>query len=280
MLPFLIICLFSAVSFVYKYFLKIKIDKDIFVYFTSAIIFSVIPIFITISNTPRKFAIAYILLLIIGMMFILCFKNIKKYFLITLIFLISAQTVSIYSISLSKDYKYSYIISGALKKPRHDNTEKHIVELIYNNSKDYNFKNVDLAFLYPGIESDIFTTSLINSLISDKTYITSLPLVFNEYSGKWLVDRINSVHSIFLINPYGSMEISDEYAKKFDANFKKSKFEQDKLYSYLMYLYFSGRINSEFGYKNIECINLKARTKKYEGCLLINTNHVKFNNEN
>ena len=35
-----------------------------------------------------------------------------------------------------------------------------------------------------------------------------------------------------------------------------------------------------FGYKNIECIDLKARTKKYEGCLLINTNHVKSNNEN
>ena len=40
------------------------------------------------------------------------------------------------------------------------------------------------------------------------------------------------------------------------------------------------RSRCEFGYKNIECINLKARTKKYEGCLLINTNHVKFNNEN
>ena len=37
---------------------------------------------------------------------------------------------------------------------------------------------------------------------------------------------------------------------------------------------------NDFGYKNIECINLKARTKKYEGCLLINTNHVKSNNEN
>ena len=47
-----------------------------------------------------------------------------------------------------------------------------------------------------------------------------------------------------------------------------------------MFLYFSEKINTEFGYNNIECINLKARTKNYEGCLLINTNHVKSNNEN
>ena len=280
LLPFLIIFLFSTVSLVNKYFLKIKIDKDIFVYFASAIILPVIPVLITISNTPRKFAVAYIILLIIGIMFILCFKNIKKYFLITLIFLISTQTISVYNVSLSNDYEYSNIISGTLKKPRHDNTEKQIIELIYNNSKDYNFKDVDLAFLYPGIESDIFTASLINSLIVDKTYITSLPLIFNEYSRKWLVNRINSVPAIFLINPYGSMEISDEYAKKFSDDFKKSKFDQDKFYSDLMYLYFSGKINNEFGYKNIECINLKARTKNYEGCLLINTNHVKLNNEN
>jgi len=181
LLPFLIICIFSTVSLINKYFLKIKIDKDIFVYLASAIILPVIPVLITISNTPRKFAVAYIILLIIGIMFILCFKNIKKYFLITLIFLISTQTISVYNVSLSKDYEYSNIISGTLKKPRHDNTEKQIIELIYNNSKDYNFKDVDLAFLYPGIESDIFTASLINSLIIDKTYITSLPLIFNEY---------------------------------------------------------------------------------------------------
>lgn len=280
LLPFIVISVFSLITLISNFFLKIKFDKDILMYLVSAIILPIIPVLITISNTPRKFAIAYILILIIGIIYILCFKNIKKYFLTALVFLIAFQTVSIYSVSLSKNYEYSNFISGALKKPRHDDTEKQIIELIFRNSKNFNFKNVDLAFLYPGIESDIFTTALINSLITDKSYITSLPVIFHDYSREWLTNRINSVHSLFLINPYGSMDISDEYAEKFSKNFNDSKFEQDKLYSDLMFLYFSEKINTEFGYKNIECIDLKARTKKYEGCLLINTNHVKSNNEN
>ena len=280
LLPFIFISVFSLGSLISNFFLKIKIDKGIFIYLISAVVLPIIPVLMTISNTPRKFAIAYILILIIGIIYILCFKDIKKYFLAALVFLITFQTVSVYSISLSKNYEYSYFISGALKKPRHDDTEKQIIELIYRNSKNFNFKNVDLAFLYPGIESDIFTTSLINSLIIEKSYMTTLPVIFHEYSREWLFNRINNTHSIFLINPYGSMDISDEYAEKFSKSFNESKYEQDKFYSDLMFLYFSEKINIQFGYENIECIKLKARTKQYEGCLLINTNHVKSNNEN
>ena len=63
-----------------------------------------------------------------------------------------------------------------------------------------------------------------------------------------------------------------------NLNLKKKKFEQDKFYNDLMYLYFSGKIFNDFNYQNVECINLNTVSKTYEGCLLINSNHVKSNN--
>lgn len=278
LLPFLIIFSFLPISIINNYFKKIKTNNNIFIYCICAIIFPIIPILFTISNTPRKFAAIFIIIIISGIILILCCRNIKKYFIVAIIFLISAQTISIYNVSLSNDFKYSYIISGALKKPSHDNTERQIIDVIYKNSKNYNFENVDLAFLYHSIDSDIFTTNLINGLITNKTYITNIPLIFDNYSRAWLVERINNVHSIFIINPYGSMKLSNKYAELFKSKFEEEKFEQDKFYNDLMYLYFSGKIFNDFNYQNVECINLNTVSKTYEGCLLINSNHVKSNN--
>ena len=76
------------------------------------------------------------------------------------------------------------------------------------------------------------------------------------------------------------MEISSGYADKFSNVSRETDIIQDKLYSDLLYLYFSKKLEDEFNYINAECIKLKTKTKETEGCLLINSNHVKLINEN
>ena len=280
LIPFITIFFFVTMSFIYKFINKLKIEKDILLYLLFATIFPVIPVLFTISSTSRRFALVYILLILAGTLFVSSFKNIRRYFSLMLILLISIQAVSIYSISNSNPIKYSQYISGDFKVPRHDATEKEIIDLIYKNSKEYDFKNIDLAFLYKDIESDIFTASLVNNLIVDKSYETTLPVIFHKYSREWLTERIKEVHGIFIINPEGPMDISDKYADKFRVDSEETDIIQDKLIGDLLYLYFSNKLVTEFNYTNIECITLKTKTKITEGCLLINSNHVKKINEN
>ena len=42
----------------------------------------------------------------------------------------------------------------------------------------------------------------------------------------------------FLINPYGSMEISEKFSKVFKNDFVNARFPQEKLYAELMHFYF------------------------------------------
>ena len=279
-LPFLFVFLFVVFALIYKFINKLKIKWDVILYLLLAIILPVIPVLISISNTSRRFALAYILMILVGILFVSSFNKLKRYFSLMLILLIFLQSVSIFSISKSDPLKYSRLISGDLNAPRHDATEKEIIDLIFKNSKRYDFKNVDLAFLYKDIESDIFTASLVNNLIIDKSYETTLPVIFGKYSRDWLINRIKEVHAIFIINPSGSMEISSGYADKFSNVSRETDIIQDKLYSDLLYLYFSKKLEDEFNYINAECIKLKTKTKETEGCLLINSNHVKLINEN
>ena len=112
---------------------------------------AIIPVLISISNTSRRFALAYILRRLVGILFVSSFNKLKRYFSLMLILLIFLQSVSIFSISKSDPLKYSRLISGDLNAPRHDATEKEIIDLIFKNSKRYDFKNVDLAFLYKDV---------------------------------------------------------------------------------------------------------------------------------
>ena len=154
--------------------------------------------------------------------------------------------------------------------------EPKIIKLIYENSKKYKFKNVELTYLYPDITHDIFTSAMIDALIPTKSYFTKLPVVFENYNTEWLTERIKHSDAMFIINPYGSLDESKLFEEKFFNEIGKSDLAQYKFYSELMYLYFSKKLSKNHGYIVVECMDLPKNNKKQEGCLLINRNLVQI----
>jgi hypothetical protein len=300
-LPYIIFFLLSITALFYKFKNKIKTRKEIFMYLFLPTIFPLILFSISIASTPRRFAIAYILIIMICICYTISIEKIRKLFLTFIIGLIILQSFSIFYTSTStvvdnnwrKNIYFSIgtlitnisinkFISGDLRKPiTNKSMDVKIIELIYKNSKKYNFTNVDLSYLYPGVKEDIFTASLLNSLKANKTYITSLPVILDTYNIEWTEKRIKDVHAIFIVNPYGSMNITEEYHQKFILDKKEAKFPQNKFYSDLMIFYFSNKLSKDFNYKKIECLSmLSIKNEEIEGCLLINTNLVNKINEN
>ncbi len=269
LVPVLFLFVASSFAFISRIKTKDSIDKKVLYLLFYGLIIPVIPVLISISNTPRKFALSYILLIILGFSYSLMARNIRKYLFVPIIFLVTAQTLSIYSVIDSKNFKYSKIISGNFVKPMKHSYEPKIIDLIYKQSLLYNFKNVDLAYMHPKIEIDIFTSSMINGLIPKKSYITTLPVLFKEYEHEWLHKRLQTSDAIFLINPYGSMSISQIYAEKFLEDFKQTNEFQVKFYNDIMYLYFSEKLKNKYNFFISECIDLPNDDVFRQGCLLI-----------
>ena len=84
---------------------------------------------------------------------------------------ISFQSASLINITKLNDNSYSQYVSGNFLKPKKESFETKIIEIINKNSSVYNFKNVDLAFMYPGIDHDIFTANMLSALIPKKRSI-------------------------------------------------------------------------------------------------------------
>ena len=79
-LPFLFVFLFVVFALIYKFINKLKIKWDVILYLLLAIILPVIPVLISISNTSRRFALAYILMILVGILFVSSFNKLKRYF--------------------------------------------------------------------------------------------------------------------------------------------------------------------------------------------------------
>ncbi len=280
LIPFIVTFFSSLIVFIYKIKERITNNSKLYLYLFYGLIIPIIPVMISISNTPRKFQISYILIIIFLIAYSYSINKITKFIVIFYMMTVSFQSASLINITKLNDNSYSQYVSGNFLKPRKESFETKIIEIINRNSSVYNFKNVDLAFMYPGIDHDIFTANMLSALIPKKTFYTSLPVIFEDYKSEWLINRLKKIHAVFLINPYGSMEISEKFSKVFKNDYINARFPQEKLYSELMHFYFSRKLEKSFNYISIECMDFPEKNNaQVVGCLLINRNIVK-NNEN
>lgn len=278
LIPFVVTLISALVVLTHNIKNRIKLNNRLYIYIFYGLIIPIIPVMISISNTPRKFQLSYILIIIFLIAYSYSVKKITKFIVIFYLITISFQSASIYNITKLNKTSYSKYVSGNFLEPRKESFEPKIIEIINRNSRAYNYERVDLAFMYPGIDYDIFTANMQSALIPKKTFYTALPLIFEDYETKWLVNRLKKTHAVFLINPYGSMKISEKFSNFFKNEFKNAKFPQEKLYAELMNFYFSGKLKNVFNYISIECINFpKKNNNEVVGCLLINRNIVKKN---
>ena len=148
------------------------------------------------------------------------------------------------------------------------------------NSLKYDHSRIELSFMYSTLHKqgrlDIFTTNLLLDLAAyKKSYYTSLPIVLDGYSDKMLIKNVLNNDGFFLVNPYGSMSLTQENLKIFHNKLNKSdnlnqpKYPQDFYYENLMLLYFSGKLTNQYNFKKYKCIDLSHRNYVREGCLLI-----------
>lgn len=280
--------IFYLYKIIYK---KPKLNLMHIKYFLISTIIPFLLVFITISNTPRKFAATYIILVIIGVLLLISFKNFKNILYATFSLLIFFQTISIYNISNSNNFmftnynnsgnyngKFTKLISGNnIPIPKSYSIEPKIIDLIENHSKEYNFKNVDLAFFYPGIQVDIFQASLLDSLKTNLSYGASLPLLLDKpYSRKWLLKRLETSDAFFIINPLGLLDLSNKYANIFLKKSQTNNNNQEKFYEELLYFHLSGKLTNDFGFTKVDCLITSVPNKEnekkgimQEGCLLV-----------
>jgi hypothetical protein len=292
-LPIALIYSLFLIFYLYKIiYQNSKINLNQVKYLFISTIIPCVLVFITISNTPRKFAATYIIIMIIGFLLVISFSKFKKILYTIFSLLVFTQAISIYSIANTHDSvnfnnynnadekysKFTKFISGNnIPKPKKYSIEPKIIDLIYDNSKKYNFKNVDLSYFYPGIQVDIFQSSLLNSLKPNLTYISSLPLLLDKpYSRKWLLKRFRTSDAFFIINPLGSLELSDDVANIYLKKSKKNSNNQESFYEELLYFYLSGKLTKDFGFIKVSCIdtsipNIHNENKGIfqEGCLLV-----------
>ena len=303
LLPFIIIFFLTIFSLFYKIYFKIKDDKKIYHYIFLSSIVATIPILITISNTSRKFALTYILFILLGILIITSLKKFNKISKNVFLFLALFQITSISAIisgtnffvfdksektiSLLKKIDGNFngynLVSGAnIMNPINYSFEPRIANLIDEsaNNLKYDHSRIELSFMYSTLHKqgrlDIFTTNLLLNLAAyKKSYYSSLPIVLDGYSDKMLINNILNNDGFFLVNPYGNMSMTQENLaifhnklNKFD-NLNQSKFPQDFYYENLMLLYFSGKLTNQYNFKKYKCIDLSHRNYVREGCLLI-----------
>ncbi len=304
LLPFIIIFFMSLFVLIYKVLYKIKDDKKIYYYVLSSSLVASIPVFITISNTSRKFALTYILLILLGMLIILSIQKLDKisktvFSILSLIQIVSITLIingtsflvfdnSDKSLSLSRKIDgtfsgYNIVSGGNIANPVEFSFEPKIANLIHKSSSELNYNSsaIDLPFMHPDLNKagsiDIFTTNLLTRIKgNNKTYHTYLPIILKNNPKEVLIKRSKESDAMFLINPYGSMEITSRNSKTFDDKIKQSKYPQEIFYANLMYSYFTGKLTNNYNFKKYKCIDLSYKNNKREGCLLIK-NTIKIN---
>ena len=94
--------------------------------------------------------------------------------------------------------------------------------------------------MYPGIDHDIFYSQHAKCFNSKNILYILASNFLKIIKVSWLINRLKKIHAVFLINPYGSMEISEKFSKVFKNDFVNARFPQEKLYAELMHFYFLG----------------------------------------
>ena len=88
---------------------------------------------ISISNTPRKFQISYILIIIFLIAYSYSINKITKFIVIFYMVTISFQSASLINITKLNDNSYSQYVSGNFLKPKKESFETKIIEIINKN---------------------------------------------------------------------------------------------------------------------------------------------------
>ena len=297
LVPFILIFFITIISVLYKLYSKIKFSNKIYYYVFASSVIACIPVLITISNTSRKFALTYILFILFG---ILIFISIKKFYKIANYVFLSLAFIQILSISIiigdsnfmvfdngNKKISifkkldgtvngYNIISGGNILNPVDYSFEPKVANLIHESSKNLEYKHspIELPFMYHSLgkqgKVDIFTTNLLSNIKSyKKQYYTTLPIVLEGYKEKMLIKRISQSDGMFLINPYGNMDINKENLLVFETEIKESKYPQDLFYSNLMSIYFKGKLINDYNFKKYKCIDLSYKNNTREGCLFV-----------
>lgn len=297
LLPFITIFFISIASFLYKIYFKIKDDSKIYHYIFSSALVASIPVLITISTTSRKFALTYILFVLLGMLIMISIKrfdNIIKAVFLSLAFLQifsisiivggsnflvfdnSNNTISVFRKLDGTVNGYNIVSGGSILNPVTYSYEPKIANLIDNSSNvlKYNQSAIELPFMYPDLnkhgQMDIFTTNLLAHIKSfNKPYFTTLPIVLGGYNDKMLIKRILHSDGIFLVNPYGKLDITQKNLKIFNKKISQAKYPQELYYASLMSLYFRGELTNKYNFRKYKCIDLSYKKSKREGCLFI-----------
>ena len=260
---------------IFSYFIKIRnkisLNSKFHWYLILSIFIPLITTLFTISNTPRKFALIYILFVIFCYVYIVSIKKLKVILLTLIPFVVIAQSLSIYNISNNKPLSFSkYVIGSAIIQPiKTDPLEGKIAKKIHELSLKNDFKKISLAWMHPEINIDIFSTAMLLNLNAKKQYDVYLPVFFKNYSKEELYKRLDDRDALYLINPNGDMKLTKKKASTYKNKYTASINPQELFYNELLYLYFSKKLEENYAFKSIECMNLSTKKHTREGCLLM-----------
>ncbi len=290
-LPLLGIITMILISIIFEYLpkkikgIKVSIfNKDLYLYLISIAIIPVLLFIITAQNSPRKFALIYIIIFLISIIVTLSFKKFKILRNIFLIFIISSQILSINLISRGYTTNLTKKVTGSIiQEPKKISFEMKLNNLIYKERERFSFKEVSLTSWHPKSDIDIFTLSLLlnidhrkNSVFKNKRNIHDLPIVFKTYAKSFLYSKLKK-DALLIVNPYGSMDFSKDYAEKFKKESSSNRFNspQFEFHGDLLHLYFSKKLLTKYNYIIADCVNLNnyfKDNKVREGCLLVKKN--------
>ena len=262
---------------IFCYFIKIRnnisIDTKIHWYLILPIVVPLITTLITISNTPRKFALIYILFVIFCYVYIISIKKLKGILLILISTFVVIQTFTIFSVANDKPLSFSkYVIGHAIILPKKTNPlEKKISKEIHKLSLTNKFKKVSLTWTHPMINIDIFSTAMLLNLNAKKSYSVYLPVFFKNYDKKEIYKRLKSRDALFIVNPSGDMKFSEKKASEYKKKYFESVKPQELFYNKLLYLYFSKKLQDNYDFKSVSCMDLSTKIHAREGCLLVKT---------
>lgn len=271
LIPIMFVLFFAIIGYFVKIKYRIKLNSKIHLYLLISIIIPLITVLISISNTPRKFALIYIIFSILCYVYIILLKKINNLIYLPIILIIIIQYASIYSLITKKPLGISQFVTGtAITEPTIEKPiEKKIANIINKFSLKYKFNDVSLSWTHPDINIDIFTTAMLLNLNSNKNYNVHLPVFFKKYNQKELYRILGERDAIFIINPNGNMNFSKKQALIYQSRLVESELPQEKFYNELLYLYFSKKLKEGYNFISVECIDLSYNNLRREGCLLV-----------
>ena len=98
LIPIMFVLFFAIIGYFVKIKYRIKLNSKIHLYLLISIIIPLITVLISISNTPRKFALIYIIFSILCYVYIILLKKINNLIYLPIILIIIIQYASIYSL--------------------------------------------------------------------------------------------------------------------------------------------------------------------------------------